>query len=78
MSCLYILEINPLSFASLLFVMFCWIIFVANFADWVVFLLLTCMSCLHIFEINPLSVVSPAPFLPEGCLFTLSIVPFAV
>ena len=38
------------------------------------------MSCLYIFEINPLSVVSLATIssCPEGCLFTLFIVPFAV
>ena len=45
-----------------------------------VFLVLNCMSCLYILEINPLSVVSFAIifFHPEGCLFTLLIVSFAV
>ena len=45
-----------------------------------VFLALSCMSCLNILEINPLSVVSFAFIFshPEGCLFTLPIVSFAV
>ena len=45
-----------------------------------VFLVLSCMSCLYILEINPLSVVSFAIIFshPEGCIFTLLIVPFAV
>ena len=45
-----------------------------------VFLVLSCMSCLHILEINSLSVVSFAIIFshPEGCLFTLLIVSFAV
>ena len=45
-----------------------------------VFLLLSCTSCLYILEINPLSVVSfPIIFFyPEGCLFTLFIVFFAL
>ena len=45
-----------------------------------VFLVLSCMSCLYILEINPLSVVSFAIIFshPEGCLFTLLIVSFAV
>ena len=45
-----------------------------------VFLALSCMSCLYILEINPLSVVSFAIIFshPEGCLFTLLIVSFAV
>ena len=50
--------------------------------DWVglfVFLALSCMR-LYILEINPLSVVSFAIIFshPEGCLFTLFIVYFAV
>ena len=45
-----------------------------------VFLALSCMSCLYILEINPLSVVSFAIIFShsEGCLFTLSVVSFAV
>ena len=45
-----------------------------------VFLVLSCMSCLYILEINPLSVVSFAIIFShsDGCLFTLSIVSFAV
>ena len=45
-----------------------------------VFLALSCMSSLYILEINPLSVVSFAIIFshPEGCLFTLLIVSFAV
>ena len=45
-----------------------------------VFLVLSCMSSLYILEINPLSVVSFAIIFshPEGCLFTLLIVSFAV
>ena len=45
-----------------------------------VFLILTCMSCLYILESNPLSVVSFAIVSshPEGCLFTLFMVSFAV
>ena len=45
-----------------------------------VFLALSCMSCLYILEINPLSVVSFAIISshPEGYLFTLLIVSFAV
>ena len=45
-----------------------------------VFLVLSCMSCLHILEINPLSVVSFAIIFshPEGYLFTLLIVSFAM
>ena len=45
-----------------------------------VFLVLSCMSCLYILEINPLSVVSFAIIFshPEGCLFTLFTVSFAV
>ena len=45
-----------------------------------VFLVLSCMSCLYISKINPLSVVSLAMVFsnPEGCLFTLFIVSFAV
>ena len=45
-----------------------------------VFLELSCMSCLFILEINPLLVVSFAIIFshPEGCLFTLLIVSFAV
>ena len=44
------------------------------------FLALSCMSCLYILEINLLSVVSFAIIFPhpEGCLFTLLIVSFAV
>ena len=44
------------------------------------FLVLCRMSCLYILEINPLSVVSFAIIFsyPEGCLFTLLIVSFAV
>ena len=45
-----------------------------------VFLALSCMSCLCVLEINPLPVVSFAIIFshPEGCLFTLPIVSFAV
>ena len=45
-----------------------------------VFLVLSCVNCLCILEINPLSVVSFAIIFsyPEGCLFTLLIVSFAV
>ena len=45
-----------------------------------VFLVLSCMSCLYILEINPVSVVAFAIIFShsEGCLFTLSIVSFAV
>ena len=45
-----------------------------------IFLVLSCMSCLYILEINPLSVVSFVIIFshPEGCLFTLLIVSFAV
>ena len=45
-----------------------------------VFLVLSCMSCLYILEINLLSVVLFAIIFsqPEGCLFTLLIVFFAV
>ena len=45
-----------------------------------IFLELSCRSCLYIFEINSLSVTSFAIIFsyPEGCLFTLLIVPFAV
>ena len=44
------------------------------------FLVLNYMSCLYILEINPLSVVSFAIIFshPEGCLFTLLLVSFAV
>ena len=44
------------------------------------FLVLSFMSCLYILEINPLSVVSFAIIFshPEGCLFTLLTVSFAV
>ena len=44
------------------------------------FLALSCMSCLYILEINPLPVVSFAIIFshPEGYLFTLFIVSFAV
>ena len=44
------------------------------------FLVLSCMSCLYILEINPVSVVAFAIIFShsEGCLFTLSIVSFAV
>ena len=44
------------------------------------FLVLRCTSCLYILEINPLSVVSfPIIFFyPEGCLFILFMVSFAV
>ena len=45
-----------------------------------VFLALSYMSCLYILEINPLSAVSFAIVFshPEGCLFTLLIVSFAM
>ena len=45
-----------------------------------VFLVLSCMSLLYILKINPLSVVSFATIFshPEGCLFTLLLVSFAV
>ena len=45
-----------------------------------VFLVLSCMSYLYILEINPLSVVSFAIVFShsEGCLFTLTIISFAV
>ena len=45
-----------------------------------VFLVSSCMSCLYILEINLLSVVSFAIIFsqPEGCLFTLLMVSFAV
>ena len=45
-----------------------------------VLLVLSCMSCLYILEINSLSVVSFAVIFshPEDCLFTLSVVSFAV
>ena len=45
-----------------------------------IFLVLSCRSCLYIFEINSLSVASLAMIFShsEGCLFTLSIVSFAV
>ena len=45
-----------------------------------IFLELSCRSCLYIFEISCLSVVSFAIILshPEGCLFTLLSVSFAV
>ena len=45
-----------------------------------VFLVLSCMSYLYILEMNPLSVVSFAIIFShsECCLFTLSIVSFAV
>ena len=45
-----------------------------------VFLVLSCRSCLYISEINSLSVVSFAVIFshPEDCLFTLSVVSFAV
>ena len=45
-----------------------------------VFLVLSCMSCLYILEIHLLSVVSFAIIFsqPEGCLFTLLMVSFAV
>ena len=45
-----------------------------------VFLILSYMSCLYILEINSLSVVSFVIIFshPEGCLFTLLIVSFAV
>ena len=45
-----------------------------------VFLALTCMSSLYVLETNPLSVVSLAIIFshPEGCLFILLIVSFAV
>ncbi|XP_007126625.3 peptidyl-prolyl cis-trans isomerase A-like isoform X1 [Physeter macrocephalus] len=45
-----------------------------------VFLILSSMSCLYILEINPLSVVSFANISshPEGCLFVLFMVSFAV
>ena len=45
-----------------------------------VFLILTCISCLYILQSNPLSVVSFAivSSRPEGCLFTLFMVSFAV
>ena len=45
-----------------------------------VFLVLSCMSCLYVLEINPLSVVSLTIIFsqPEGCLFTLLVVSFAV
>ena len=45
-----------------------------------VFLILSCMSCLYILEINPLSVASFANVFsqPEGCLFVLFMVSFAV
>ena len=44
-----------------------------------VFLVLSCMSCVYILKINPLSVSFAIIFSqPEGCLFTLLIVFFAV
>ena len=45
-----------------------------------VFLVLSCLNCLYILEINSLSVVSNAVIFShsECCLFTLSIVSFAV
>ena len=45
-----------------------------------IFLVLSWMSCLYILEINPLSVVSFAIISPhpEGCLFILFIISFAV
>ena len=45
-----------------------------------VFLVLNCMSCLYILESNLLPVVSFGIIFshPEGCLFTLLIVSFAV
>ena len=45
-----------------------------------VYLVLSSMNCLYILEINPLSVISYATYFShsEGCLFTLSIVSFAV
>ena len=45
-----------------------------------VFLILSCVNCLYILEINSLSVVSFAVIFshPEDCLFTLSVVSFAV
>ena len=45
-----------------------------------VFLVLSCMSCLYILEINPFLVVSFAIIFchSEGCLFTLTIISFAV
>ena len=48
--------------------------------EFFVFLVLSCMSCLYILEINPLSVVSFSIIFshPEGCLFTLLTVSFAV
>ena len=45
-----------------------------------VFLILSCMSCLHILDSNPLSVASFANIFshPEGSLFVLFVVSFAV
>ena len=45
-----------------------------------VFLVWNCMSYLYILEINPLSVISFAIIFshPEGCLFTLLLISFAV
>ena len=45
-----------------------------------IFLELSCRICLYIFEINSLSIASFAIIFshPEGCLFTLLIVSFAV
>ena len=44
-----------------------------------VFLVLSCISCLYLLEINPLSIFSFAIFShPEGCVFTLFLLSFAV
>ena len=83
MSCLYILEINPLS--GVLFAIILshsegclFIFFMVSFSDWAVFLTLSSMNCLYILEINPLSFFSFAIIFShsEGCLLILFIVFF--
>ena len=67
-------------FSFVLFFVF-FVVFFAHFLIGLfVFLALSCMDCLYILEINPLSVFSFAIIFshPEGCLFTLLIVSFAV
>ena len=53
----------------------------AHFFNWAIyFLILCCMSSLYILDINPLSAASFANTFsyPEGCLFILFMVSFAV
>ena len=92
MSCLHILDINPLLvilFANIfshsvdsLFVLPVVSFAFQNLLSFIglFVLMLTCMSCLYMLDINPVLVILFANIFSHsvGCLFTLSMVSFAV